>query len=450
MAESSAKRRAIVLIHGIGEQRPMSTLRSFVESLLEPVQGDLEGAPLYYVKPDTLDDTFELRQLIVTKPSKVDFYEYYWAHLMPDTTWNRVINWFWLMMWRKPGDVPRRIFPLWLSSWLILIAILGLLIGDAVSHFSGAEAAATHWPALLSLALAALSGSLLAYIGDAAVYFGQSPKNIEARQQIRARGLQLLNNLMRDERYASITVVGHSLGSVIGYDAISLCWQDFLRQSRERYLASCNAGAPLPANIGAVMKAERAAKAQPESFNLDDWRNLTAAVRAELAGNGHNWKICDFITLGSPLTHANLLMATSNADFAKRKRQRELPTCPPTREEKGFSYYQRIRDARGKWRSIRMLHHAAQFAATDWTNIYFVSRRLPSGDLVGGPVAPLFGPGVRDIPVTTNIRFGLLSHIRYWQRPRGGQVNMGPTELDRIVKLEAEKNPTPTAKPPIA
>lgn len=413
----------------------MSTLRSFVESLLQPHQDAEEDSPLYYVKPDTLDDTFELRQLIVAKPSKVDFYEYYWAHLMPDATWNRVVSWFWLMMWRNPRNVPRRVFLLWLASWAILGTILGLLIHEAVVVFQGTTGATMRWPALLSVLLAGMGAVVLSFIGDAAVYFGPSPKNVEARQKIRARGLQLLNNLMRDPRYSGITVVGHSLGSVIGYDAISLSWQDFLRQSRDRYDASCDAGSPLPSNAAAVIAAEKAAKSPAHPFDLDNWQKLTAAVRQELAANGHSWKITDFVTLGSPLAHADLLMATSKVDFSKRKQQRELPTCPPTRETKGFSYYQRTRDSRGKWRSIRVLHHAAQFAAINWTNIYFVSGRLPSGDLVGGPIAPLFGPGIRDVPVKTNIAFGFLSHIRYWQRPRGWQVNMGPGEIDRILGI---------------
>ena len=48
-------RQAVVLIHGIGEQRPMATLRGFVHALLP--KGE------YYSKPDDISDSFERRRL---------------------------------------------------------------------------------------------------------------------------------------------------------------------------------------------------------------------------------------------------------------------------------------------------------------------------------------------------------------------------------------------------
>ena len=42
---------AVVIIHGIGEQRPMETLRSFVEAVLpDPPQ----GGEKYFSRPDPL------------------------------------------------------------------------------------------------------------------------------------------------------------------------------------------------------------------------------------------------------------------------------------------------------------------------------------------------------------------------------------------------------------
>ena len=48
-------RQAVVLIHGIGEQRPMGTLRAFVDAMLEP--------RTFHSKPDTVSDSYELRRI---------------------------------------------------------------------------------------------------------------------------------------------------------------------------------------------------------------------------------------------------------------------------------------------------------------------------------------------------------------------------------------------------
>jgi hypothetical protein len=101
-------RQAVVLIHGIGEQRPMETLRAFVSAFLE------DGT--YHSKPDMLSDTDEMRRLKLRKfvaddPAKstnpdwpeTDFYEYYWAHQMYGTTISHVVSWLRRIMFRGIG-----------------------------------------------------------------------------------------------------------------------------------------------------------------------------------------------------------------------------------------------------------------------------------------------------------------------------------------------------------
>jgi len=64
---------AVVLLHGIGEQRPMATLRNFVESVF---------GKSWYSKPDRLSELFEVRRLDVKfEGSNVHCYELYWAHI---------------------------------------------------------------------------------------------------------------------------------------------------------------------------------------------------------------------------------------------------------------------------------------------------------------------------------------------------------------------------------
>ncbi len=61
-----------------------------------------------------------------------------------------------------------------------------------------------------------------------------------------------------------------------------------------------------------------------------------------------------------------------------------------------------------------MPHHAAVFGPTRWTNLYFPARLVFWGDVIAGPLVPLFGSGIRDVPVRTRRRMGLLSHTLYW------------------------------------
>jgi hypothetical protein len=219
-------RQAVVLIHGIGEQRPMATLRQFVEAVLGEVGTREPGKPLYYSKPDTIDQTFELRRLIAYRPRRTDFYELYWAHLMPLASTNRIKSWYLTLMWRRFGEVPSRIRAIWLVSWALLLAALAFGALTVFQYFSGKEVTAAPLadaPAVLTALGLLVVLVARSYIGDAAVYLSPAPENIEARRKIRTCALSLLQKLNDDPRYERVVVVGHSLGSVIGYDALNLC-----------------------------------------------------------------------------------------------------------------------------------------------------------------------------------------------------------------------------------
>ena len=93
-----------------------------------------------------------------------------------------------------------------------------------------------------------------------------------------------------------------------------------------------------------------------------------------------------------------------------RAAQRELPLCPPiTEKDDHFTYPPKTNDP-----SLVVPHHAALFAATRWTNIYAPCRRILWGDVIGGPVAPLFGPGVKDVPLANPDGGQWLAHTHYW------------------------------------
>ena len=97
-AVNPKSRQAVVLIHGIGEQRPMETLRGFVDAFLDQDS--------YHSTPDTISDSYELRRIKLrwvnasasdagVNPDwpDTDFYEYYWAHHIYGTRITHVTNW---------------------------------------------------------------------------------------------------------------------------------------------------------------------------------------------------------------------------------------------------------------------------------------------------------------------------------------------------------------------
>ena len=252
-------------------------------------------------------------------------------------------------------------------------------------------------------------------VGDAARYLHVAPRNIEQRHAIRSAGIELLREL-HERDYERIVVVGHSLGSVIGYDVLTHAWARWHeRHSRPERPAQ---------DALAALEQVLDEPATPSAGFPRRYERLQADYLAELQGNGLPWRVTHFITLGSPLTHASLLLADGSEDLARRQRDRELPTCPPVREEWGrrgrrrlwFRLPYRVTTTAGKARTrvLRAPHHAAAFAATRWTNLYFPSRFLVWGDVIGGPLAESFGRGIRDVAVRARAGRGLLTHTRYW------------------------------------
>lgn len=395
---SGIGRQAVVIIHGIGEQRPMNTLRAFAGGAL----GLERGQDRFFSKPDRISDTLELRRLAAFPPDvpiQTDFYELYWAHLMEGTTWRHVAAWFQMLLWRSPAEVPRRLRTVWWFAWIALVSVAGAYLlwrPDAArllatGALTVAAAAAARW----------LAGSFgLGVVGDAARYLSPTPANIRVRHAIRSAALSLLRGLHADTRYERIILVGHSLGSVVAYDALTYLWQE----SHSVHGSPEDSRQPRYEEMQARLAATGAGPVQ-------DFRALQRALWDEQRGAGIPWRITDLVTLGSPLAHAPFLLASSQDDFDERVRQRELPTCPPQPDDRrdiGFLSKEYATPS-GK-RSIRILHHAALFACTRWTNIYFAA------DLVGGRVGPHFGGGVWDVEVqpATRASRSAMAHTRYW------------------------------------
>ena len=400
-------KQAVLLIHGVGEQVPMDTLRSFVDAVWKTDTSlRRPNVPAtVWSKPDAISGDFELRRLTTATNLDrkcTDFFEFYWAHMMEATTFSHIAAWLKVLLLRSPNRVPDQLRPVW---WILVLLAIGIAAA-AAGYKLGILA---PWWGVAGVVLWFLtSGALINIAGDAARYLHVAPPNIKIRREIREAGIELLHKLHTCGEYDRIIVVGHSLGSVIGYDILTHLWPRY----HKSHVQFANEGAPTTA----LATIESMAISSLEG-NLDvaEYQAAQARYLTELQNQKNAWLVSDFITLGSPLAHAPVLMARNGEELERKKVEREFPTCPPALEESGrekikkFSYVSN---------GVALPHHAAVFGVTRWTNLYFPCRNVIYGDLIGGPIAPVFGPGVRDIPVQTNLRRGIFTHTLYWTLPK--------------------------------
>jgi len=428
----ATKKQAVLLIHGIGNQQPMQTLRSFVEAVWtdhKAIHNQHAGHEVWS-KPDEVSKSFELRKLTTPQNShqiRTDFYEFYWAHLMHGTGYGHVIGWIKSLLCRRPCHVAPGLKGAYYVLWTVLLCallVMGRTLWLACASQSQADptvaekAAVSFWWSLagllVNLVLLPVCGSVMKeIIGDAARYLRPAPQNIQRRHEIRAEGVKLLHTL-HERGYDRIIVVGHSLGSVIGYDILTYAFpsynvpvhaekaRDKEQRALEKIAQDIEANQPHP--VDSIQRAQR-------------------AYFEELEEVGCKWRVTDFITLGSPLAHAEVLMANNQRELGDKITLRELPVCLPALEQtirttdpanRHFTYGPQPTRTSGI--KVPIPHHAAVFAPTRWTNMYFPMRALAFGDLIGGPVARVFGAGVRDVAVGTSRYKGLFSHTFYWRQ----------------------------------
>jgi hypothetical protein len=413
-------KQAVVVIHGIGEQRPMETVRGFVSAVVPSPKNP--NKPRFWSKPDPMSELFELRKLTTPQSPQMpptDFYEYYWAYQAEGTKIAHVLAWAWSLLVRRPSEVPKHLKPLWGTLWGLLAGTLVFLSGGYWGHLISLSknwVTASYLLSLLStVAGFVVSGLVVNYVGDAARYLNPRPPNIKMRRKIRQKGVELLRNL-HDPKYGydRIVIAGHSLGSVIAYDIIRHLWPQYNQRD----------GNPQDTDMTELTALESAGKSlrtKPLSDSVEDFRNLQLKLWQKELSLKNKWRVTDLVTIGSPLAHAALLLAGKRSDLEERQQERELPTCPPVPDDGEYGY-DPAPQTRGREKNDRkkyVLHHAAVFACTRWTNLYFPASWGFFGDLVGGPLREIFGPGIRDVPVDSNEWHGLLRHTplihtHYW------------------------------------
>jgi hypothetical protein len=419
-AQRRRYRQAIVVVHGIGEQRPTSSLRNFVEAVFPEEKGTTR-----FVKPDYVSPLVGANSVTVpgrwamNRPT-TDVYELYWAHLIRDTTVGQVYSWAIQLLLTPRRSITRELrLHVYVLRFLLLL-VAGVVVGLAVAFVvgegpriwvtavvTGAAAAFALVPGLV-WKVAKLFGSpvqnliVANILGDAARYLDTSPANVQVRQSVRETGLQLLNDLHDRGRYSRIIVYGHSLGSVIAYDILAHCWT---RRSRLHSDAETMRTPALRA-VEDLLNPRDTVGAPPP---LRTARESQYAAWNEFTGNGFKWLVSDLVTAGSPLTHARwLLNPDKNTPLDQLVADRAMPSCPPqtsvarspkpghTRKTFTFTHVYRAKGAK-RARSVVVPDHGALFALVRWSNVFFPHTGVMRGDPVGGPVQPTFGRWVDDI-----------------------------------------------------
>jgi hypothetical protein len=277
-------------------------------------------------------------------------------------------------------------------------------------------------------------------------YTRADPDNIAARAAVRDRGLKLLRALHDGPHYKRIIIVAHSLGTMLAHDLLSYFWAE--RETAR----TITEGTP---EFDALCALEQAAA--QVALSPDDQARLTAyalaqrAVRLQLASRpvptanqpDPRWLISDLVTLGSPLTHAEFLIAADRADLGRRTAARELPESPPYRERLDPNVLHRAKATHAmpianspdqtrlmsypvvNTNDIWMLHHAAPFAAVRWINVYDPAMLVFFGDVISGPLRHLFGPAIVDINLKErrgNRQSWSFTHTKYWALDEASRI----------------------------
>lgn len=246
---------AVVLVHGMGEKRPIETLDDFAKTALRPTWD-------YYPLPAEVTDTYEARRFT---SAQADIYEYHWPYLMTADKYAGAMPMALRLFLRRPSNVPDGLLGIWRRVWTVVVAILLLIPALFVAGYAlntdvpvwiiGLITSAVilvFWFGLYRMAAKALVTKTTKSLVDVARYLDSSPSSYAARRAIRG-GLVDMLRALHDGRYSRIVVVGHGVGTYISYDALTVFWAEAQRQ-------------------------------------------------------GSPWRITDFVTIGAPMALADLLV----------------------------------------------------------------------------------------------------------------------------------------------
>lgn len=430
MAKKQQQRQAVVIIHGIGNQFPMETAREFVENLKD-------DNDILYSSPDREANFFETRRLSLSGKNS-DFYEFYWANLVSEPSSSDLREWLRVLLFKKkPSERAKKLVAVSRIVIVLLLLLFGYFLVKDVSK-SCDEEGFSAWNTgaftittflIIRFLLPRINLKVAQTVGDAVKYLTPSPQNIESRYKIRQKGVDLLKKLheKKDRKgnllYSRIVIVGHSLGSVVGYDIITNLWHDYIYDYAP---AKAPVLQPILDQMSTLISDNHKNEGKRQ-FPLDTYNQLQQLLFTEIKSLENPWLISDFITVGSPLCHGAYIMAKDYAQFDRRTNYRELPLNPPKIEvkrvgdaivkdyTKAIAYDDDVKDKSGNDVTMKIINHSSQFSFIRWNNIYF------NNDYVGGDLNYYFGEGIKNHRFVPKGSFSkknipCSSHTNYWDK----------------------------------
>jgi len=227
---------AILVIHGIGQQDPYHTLDRFTRTLVEALQ-ETRPAPYkltHHRLPyqDAVDDYIKINQLNDPE-TEIDVHEYYWAF---ET--ERMISMGDIFQWlQQASDGAQRFYEeneqfsreyegfqqdgQFRQRWYLKYAggLLRVLLGAA----SAVHLVLPRWlDSLFRNLLPKATRHFIEYAGDVAAYTSTSRRSklYKVRQNILKGAVSKIEMLLGCG-HDKIVVIGHSLGSVVAYEALN-------------------------------------------------------------------------------------------------------------------------------------------------------------------------------------------------------------------------------------
>lgn len=456
-------RQAVVVIHGMGEQVPLGTLTGFIDAALTP---DTKHQRLFYSRPERVTGSFESRCFLAPEVEwvgegeawvrpKTEFFEYHWADKMQGNRLDDLWPTFRRMMWCDPRRVPAGLTGAWAIAWLLILWLSwavgwGPLSGvwrngdDFGTSLVGALVSGAFASAVLSYLFSRLLPSwLTASFVDVVRYLDTSPRSYGVRREIRKGLVEMLQALHAKDgngrqRYDRIVIVAHSLGAYIAYDAISYLWG--LTSSQTLMTKS---------ELTGLNKLEEAADAMEKGTgNVKDFQCAQNALFRGLRATGNPWLITDFVSVGAPMYFADRLMpGKGEVGFNRRKDRFELTTCPPMVRQPPDHNHTRYSYCRNK--TYQVLHESAPFTVVRWTNLFFPTSLGFLGDWFGDRLSPLFGAGIRDVPIVGNKPQRYVPawpHSLYFRYPEDTTPGSATAELRTAMALRSEIKKAPTKR----
>jgi hypothetical protein len=135
------KRTAVIVVHGIGSQRALETVRGVIRAVWS--DGDSDSRKRIWTHPESTATDIDLAVMTTntvpgTRDRIVDFHELYWAHLMSETKSVAVLLWLFELA-RKGPNMKMGMNGLWWSGAAfvcLLILSFALLILQGIYLFS--------------------------------------------------------------------------------------------------------------------------------------------------------------------------------------------------------------------------------------------------------------------------------------------------------------------------